>query len=309
MAGNGERIPKKTRCLNSSGGSEKRQEAEIVSELRQKYPLKAVLKLSGLPRSTYYYRSRKQGTDKYEAVKQEIKRIFYQNEMRLGYHRMYLALRNEGIRISHKTVYKLMKSMDLHGKMRRSAGKYNSYKGEVGKIAPNILNRNFKAEKPFEKLAADVTMFTVCNRKVYLSAMIDMYNNEIVSYSISQRADFEQTRRMLQILFEKLPQGARPILHTDQGWQYQMREYQMALKEHNIIQSMSRKATCLDNCVIETFFGRLKSEFFHGEKFQTVDEFIYRLEEYLYYWNNERITLKLNGMTPVQYRTLYPALQ
>ena len=194
-----------------------------------------------------------------------------------------------------------MKSLCLQGKQRRS--KYKSYKGEVGKVAPNILKREFKASQPFEKLTTDVTEFAVCEEKIYLSPILDLYNKEIVSYSISKSPNFWQTREMLNGLFEKLPSSATPVLHSDQGWQYQMKEYQRMLSEHKITQSMSRKGNCLDNSVMENFFGRLKVEMFYGEKFESVDEFIHTLEEYLWYYNNERKTLTLKGMSPVQYRT------
>ncbi len=254
-----------------------------------------------MPRSTYYYHLKQNKEDKYSGVKQEIKQIFIENKQRYGYRRILLALRQKGIVINHKTVYKLMRSMGLHGKRRKS--KYKSYKGEVGKVVPNLLNRDFETSKLFEKLATDVTEFAVCDNKVYLSPIIDLHNNEVISYSISLSPNFEQTREMLNELFEKLPKGVTPILHSDQGWQYQMREFQQQLKEHNIIQSMSRKGNCLDNSVMENFFGRLKVEMFYGEKFQTVDEFVHCLREYIHYWNNERISLTLNGMSPVQYRT------
>ncbi len=194
-----------------------------------------------------------------------------------------------------------MNCLNIHGKQRRS--KYKSYKGEVGKIAPNILNREFVTDKPYTKLTTDVTEFNVCDDKVYLSPILDLYNNEILSYSISRSPNFNQTREMLNGLFNKLPKDSLPILHSDQGWQYQMKEFQKLLQEHNIKQSMSRKGNCLDNSVMENFFGRLKVEMFYGEKFQTVDEFVHCLEEYINYWNNERISLTLNGMSPVQYRT------
>ena len=212
-----------------------------------------------------------------------------------------LALKQLGYVINHKTVLKLMNCLNIHGKQRRS--KYKSYKGEVGKIAPNILNREFEALEPFEKLSTDVTEFNVCDDKVYLAPIIDLYNNEVLSYAISLSPNFHQTREMLQGLFEKLPQKARPILHSDQGWQYQMKEFQREMQKHNITQSMSRKGNCLDNSVMENFFGRLKVEMFYGEKFETVDEFVHCLKEYISYWNNERISLTLNGMSPVQYRT------
>ena len=193
-----------------------------------------------------------------------------------------------------------MKYLNIQGKQRKS--RYKSYKGEVGKIAPNILNRDFVAKAPFQKLTTDVTEFAVCDEKVYLSPILDIYNNEIISYSISTSPNFNQTREMLNGLIHKLPANVQPILHSDQGWQYQIKEYQRMLKENNIIQSMSRKGNCLDNSVMENFFGRLKTEMFYGEKFESVNTFIDKQKEYIYYYNNERIILKLK-MSPVKYRT------
>ena len=194
-----------------------------------------------------------------------------------------------------------MQELGIKGKIRRS--KYKSYKGEIGKVAPNVIKRNFEATRPFEKLTTDVTEFNINDTKVYLSPIMDLYNREIISYNISTSPSFYQTRDMLYRLFEKLPKGSNPILHSDQGWQYQMKEYQHMLKKHNITQSMSRKGNCLDNSPMENFFGRLKVEMFYGERFRSVDEFIHKLREYIDYHNNTRRSLLLNGMSPVQYRT------
>ena len=194
-----------------------------------------------------------------------------------------------------------MRALEIKGKKCKN-DKYHSYKGTVGELAENLLNRNFEAETPFEKLTTDVTQFNVCGEKVYFSPVMDLYNREILSYSISRSPNLEQIREMLAGLFEKLPSDARPLFHSDQGWQYQHSEYQRLLKEHNITQSMSRKGNCMDNGAMENFFGRLKVEMFYGETFQSVDEFIHALEEYLWYYNNKRIILKLK-MSPVQYRT------
>lgn len=257
-----------------------------------------------MPRSTFYYYVKASNTDKYITERQAIIELYEQNKQRYGYRRITLELHNNGINLNHKTVLKLMKSLNIRGKQRKNE-QYHSYKGEVGKVAENILNRDFTASKPFEKLTTDVTQFKVCNDKVYLSPVMDLYNREIVAYSISLSPNFEQIREMLQGLTEKLPEGATPIFHSDQGWQYQHTEYQSYLKEHNITQSMSRKGNCMDNGAMESFFGRLKVEMFYGEKFETVDEFVHRLREYIDYWNNERISLKLKGMSPVGYRTHY----
>ena len=199
-----------------------------------------------------------------------------------------------------------MKTLGLRGKQQKN-GKYHSYRGDVGKVAENLLKRNFEAEQPFEKLTTDVTQFNVCNDKVCLAPVMDLCNKEIISYNISLSPNLEQQREMLQRLFEKLPTNATPIFHSDQGWQYQHAEYQRLLKEHNIIQSMSRKGNCMDNGAMENFFGRLKVEMFYGEKFQSVDEFVHRLKEYIDYYNNERIVTKLK-MSPVQYRAHLQAI-
>ena len=260
-----------------------------------------MLKISGLARSTYYYHLKRSKEDKYTAERAEIAELFEENKRRYGYRRITGAIREKGYRLNHKTVYKLMKSLGLKGKQRRNE-KYNSYEGEVGQIADNLLARDFHAEKPFEKMATDITQFKVCDEKIYFSPIMDLYNREIVSYSISRNPNLEQIREMLRGFFEKLPKGAHPIIHSDQGWQYQHESYQRALKEHGITQSMSRKGNCLDNGAMENFFGRLKVEMFYGEKFETADEFIRCLEEYIDYYNNERLSLKLNGMSPVQYR-------
>lgn len=195
-----------------------------------------------------------------------------------------------------------MNVLGLKGKQCKN-DKYHSYKGEIGKVADNLLKRDFYAAKPFEKLATDVTQFKVCGEKVYLSPVMDLYNREIISYSISLSPNLEQVHEMLNDLFDKLPSDAAPIFHSDQGWQYQHTEYQRLLTEHNIKQSMSRKGNCMDNGAMENFFGRLKVEMYYGEKFESVNTFIDELKRYIHYYNNDRISIKLKGMSPIQYRT------
>ena len=260
------------------------------------------MKLSGLARSTYYYYLKHQNTNKYENEKQKIQEIFNLNKGRYGYRRITIVMRNKGYVINHKTVLKLMNELGLKGKQRKN-GRYHSYRGTIGKIADNLLERDFYAVKPFEKMTTDVTQFNVCDDKVYLSPVMDLFNREIISYSISTSPNLYQIREMLDGLFEKLPDDATPIFHSDQGWQYQHAEYQRLLAEHNIKQSMSRKGNCMDNGAMENFFGRLKVEMYYGEKFESVNTFIDELKQYIDYYNNERISIKLKGMSPVQYRT------
>lgn len=258
-----------------------------------------MLKVSGLARSTYYYYLKQPNRDKYECEKQEIQKIFDANKGRYGYRRITIAMRNRGYTINHKSIQKLMKELGLKGKQRKN-DKYNSYKGTVGKVADNLLKRDFCAEKPFEKITTDITQFNICGEKVYLSPVLDLFNNEVISYSISTSPNLEQIREMLNGLFEKLPNDATPIFHSDQGWQYQHAEYQRLLAEHNITQSMSRKGNCMDNGAMENFFGRLKVEMFYGEKFESINAFIDELKKYIHYYNNERISLKLINIAPAK---------
>lgn len=196
-----------------------------------------------------------------------------------------------------------MKALNL--KVKTRLVKYRSYKGEVGKVAPNILNRNFKATAPNQKWVTDVTEFALHGEKVYLSPILDLSNREVVSYSISKSPNFAQTLEMLNGAIQHMPKTDNLILHSDQGWQYQMKEYRNILEVNGIVQSMSRKANCLDNSCIESFFGRLKVEMFYGRTYTSVSSFIEALHDYIYYHNNTRISLKLNGLSPVQYRNKF----
>ena len=195
-----------------------------------------------------------------------------------------------------------MKELGLKSIVRMK--KYRSYKGKVGKTAPNILNRNFKAEKPNEKWVTDITEFKLFGEKLYLSPILDLYNGEIITYTIGSRPTYSLVSDMLEKSFERLTDEDELIIHSDQGWHYQMKQYRHALKEHGITQSMSRKGNCYDNAVIENFFGIMKSEFLYLNEFESIDHFKKELEEYMNYYNNKRIKAKLKGKSPVQYRTL-----
>ena len=239
--------------------------------------------------------------DKYDELKFVIKEIFQENRGRYGYRRITLELHNRGYIINHKTVQKLMKQCGLKCEIRKK--KYRSYKGEIGKVAPNIINRNFKADKPNQKWTTDVTEFAIADQKVYLSPILDMFNGDIISYNISLHPTFHQTMDMLDKAFAKIPNDTNLIMHSDQGWQYQMKHYQHRLKEKGIIQSMSRKGNCLDNSVMENFFGLLKTEMFYKQKFKSAEHLIDEIDKYIDYYNNRRIKCKLKGQSPVQYRT------
>ena len=274
-----------------------------VTELRRDYPLAALLKLAGIPRSTYYYHSRKaNAVDKYAKERAEIIAIYQENQGRYGYRRIGMELRNRGFCLNHKTVQKLMKESGLKCMVRMK--KYRSYRGEVGKIAPNLLARDFHAERPNQKWVTDVTEFSLFGNKLYLSPVLDLYNGEIISYAISDRANYRQVEEMLYKAFSRLPDGSGLIFHSDQGWQYQNARYQKRLLEKGVRQSMSRKGNCLDNAMAENFFAIMKSELLYAQNFESAEAFIKAVEEYMDYYNNKRIKTRLKGKSPVQYRTL-----
>ena len=180
--------------------------------------------------------------------------------------------------------------------------KYRSYKGETGKIAPNIIERDFNATEPNQKWATDITEFSLFGSKMYLSPILDMYNGEIVSYTISRSPVLNQVMDMLDKAFSKIPDDTNLILHSDQGWQYQHKHYQCMLRRKGIRQSMSRKGNCLDNAVMENFFGLLKSELLYLQKFDSLEHFKQELVDYLDYYNNRRIKMKLKGLPPALHR-------
>ena len=229
--------------------------------------------------------------------------IFHEHKGRYGYRRITLELRNRNRLINHKTVKKLMDELELKSEVRKV--RYRSYKGEVGKTAPNIIDRNFVADRPYQKLTTDVTQMTVGGRKIYLSPILDMCDGEILSYVITEVPNIEMVTRMLNQLYESVNLPKDVILHSDQGWHYQHAAYQKSLKKHDIIQSMSRKGNCLDNAMMENFFGIMKSELLYPGNYTSSEVFKKDLIEYIEYYNNERIKLRLNGMSPVQYRTQF----
>ena len=273
-------------------------------ELRHKYDLNILLNQTNMARSNFYYHQKQsESIDKYQVIKELIKSIYHIHKGRYGYRRITAELNNKGLVINHKTVLRLMKLIGLKSIIR--VKKYKSYKGEQGKIAPNLLKRNFKAEAPNQKWATDITEFNISGKKLYLSPIIDLFNQEIISYELTERPVFNQVVMMLKKAFKKISNNTKLTLHSDQGWQYQMKKYQYLLKEKGIKQSMSRKGNCLDNAIIENFFGTLKSELFYIQKFASLEELKHEIKQYINYYNNVRIKSNLNKMSPIQYRAHY----
>lgn len=261
-----------------------------------------LLKAAGLSRSTFYYQAKAlKAGDRYADLKSSIRAIYERHQGRYGYRRITAQLRQAGQVVNHKTVQRLMDGLGLKSLVRPK--KYRSWRGEYAS-SPNLLNRQFDAALPHQKWVTDVTEFNVRGEKLYLSPVMDLYNGEIVAYEIQKRPLYSLVGSMLKKALVKLKGcGDAPLLHSDQGWHYQMKAYRKKLIDHGLTQSMSRRGNCLDNAAMESFFGTLKSEFFYLNKFADVDELQAGLHRYIRYYNHDRIKLKLKGLSPVQYRT------
>ena len=321
------RILKKIVCLNSRGRKEEKEQLTVaVTELRQelKCSLDFILEtinsndsLPHLPRSDYYYWKERMDPDiKNSELMDAISAIYTANHKRYGYRRITLQLKNDGWSVNHKAVKRLMSKLKLYGVTPRA--KYKSYKGDFNGTVDNKLLykkvdtkkhrteyiRDFSTSGVNEKWTTDVSEFHIAAGKLYLSPILDIHNREIVSYNISKSPSYIQVADMLNKAFNKFDDLSNLTFHSDQGWQYQMYQYHKALKERGITQSMSRKGNCLDNSPMENFFGKMKNEMFYGHEyeFKTLEQLQKAMEKYIDYYNNERIQVKLKGLTPCQAR-------
>ncbi|WP_143714936.1 IS3-like element IS1397 family transposase [Escherichia coli] len=280
------------------------EKTKVIQSLRYRHCQSDLLKAAGLARSTLYYQlSLQKAKDKYADVKQLIASIFHEHRGCYGYRRIHCELQKRGLKFSGKTVRKLMQQLGLKSPVRLK--KYRSYRGNMGLAAENILQRQFKAEAPCEKWVTDITEFRAGGQKLYLSPILDLFNGEIVAWETACRPTEELVKRMLNKGLESLAEGEKPLLHSDQGWHYRIKSYQSALADRGLVQSMSRKGNCLDNAVMENFFGHLKEEMYYRRDYRSVEELENAVNEYITYWNQKRIKLSLGGLSPVEYRTEY----
>lgn len=255
-----------------------------------------------MAKSTYHYCVQKaKQPDKYLKEKEVICQIFHDNYGRYGYRRITLEVNKRGYNLNHKTVLKLMNLCGLKCAVRKK--RYHSYRGTIGKVAPNILQRDFSTGAPYQKWVTDISEFSLLGTKRYLSPIMDLFNREIISFAISDSPNLAMVIDMINNAFSLVPDKTNLIIHSDQGWHYQHLTYQNMLIENGVVQSMSRKGNCLDNAVIENFFGLLKSELLYLREFETLEQFIQELNDYIYYYNNHRIKIGLGGLSPVQFRT------
>ena len=275
------------------------------------------MKVLELSKSSYYYAVKSLSKeDKDFELKVKIIDIFNKNKKSYGYRRITRELRNQNITINHKKIKRLMCVLCLYAKKPRV--KYKSYKGDMNGTVKNLLldkevdeatekvtyKRNFTTTACNQKWTTDVSEFHISAGKLYLSPILDMHNGEIISYDISNSPNYRQIANMLDYAFSKYDNLEGLIMHSDQGWQYQMRHYHQTLKDKGVHQSMSRKGNCLDNSLMENFFGIMKNEMFYGHEseFKTLEELKKAMDDYIIYYNEKRIKLKLKGMSPAQYR-------
>ncbi|WP_157108266.1 IS3 family transposase [Streptococcus salivarius] len=299
--------PKKVKRARRQGRSHTARKAETIRKMVSGgFRLDLLLETAGLARSTYYYQLKQlDGFDKDKELKAEIQSIYCEHKGNYGYRRMTLELRNRGFMVNHKKVQRLMKVLGLSARIRRKR-KYSSYQGEVGKKAENLIQRQFEASKPMEKCYTDVTEFAIPNstQKLYLSPVLDGFNSEIIAYNLSTSPNLKQVKAMLDQAFTE-EHYENTILHSDHGWQSQHQYYHQFLEDKGIQPSMSRKGNSPDNGMMESFFGILKSEMFYGyeKTFHSLEQLEQAIVDYIDYYNNKRIKVKLKGLSPVQYRT------
>lgn len=284
-----------------------KEKVKVVNELRTKYKLKVLLEMAKIPLSVYYYQVNviKNEVNKYEEIEKEIDYLYLKkHKKRIGYQRIYIELKNQGVKIGKNKVLEIMRKKGYVKQNKVNYRKYNSYKGDLGGVKENILNQNFKATRPYEKAGTDVTMFRVKEEAVYLSPVIDFYTREILSYEVGTNAKLEKVLNMIKKLkINHKDKIKGMIMQSDQGIQYQNSRYSDLLKEYEIIQSMSRKGNCLDNSPTENFFGRLKEEIWYNKeyKYENSKELIREIHDYIKYYNETRIVTRLKT-SPINFR-------
>ena len=292
--------------------------ARIIDSLREKYPLKDLLIYLKFPKSTYmYWKKNFDRPNKDEKLEEQIK-IIRKDHPNYGYRRIHAMLRRLGILINKKKVQRLVQKLKLQvTNFARKSRKYYSYKGKVGKVAPNRIKRRFNTSVVHQKITTDTSEFKYYEsdksgnmqvKKLYLNPFLDMFNGEIISYSITSSPTLDAVIIPLEEAISKTADCKyKRIFHSDQGWAYQLGQYTNRLKNNGILQSMSRKGNCLDNSPMECFFGILKQEIYYGKTFKSFNELKKTIEEYIKYYNEDRIKEKLGYLSPVEYRIINAA--
>jgi putative transposase len=275
--------------------------AAAVAACKAEHSLAMLLRIAGLARSTFFYhQARRNRPDKHAAAADAVRVAFTAAHGRYGHRRVHAVVRRDGP-IAKKTVLALMRRQGLLCPVRRRK-RYSSYAGEIGKVAANLLDRDFIAAAPNQKWVTDVTEFRVGDRKLYLSPVMDLFDRQIIGYRTGASPNLDLVNGSLRDALAGAA-GTTPLVHSDQGIHYQHRSWRKILAHAGATQSMSRKGNCHDNAVIENFFGHLKTELFHPNRYSTVTDLDTAIRDYITWWNTERIQERLEGMSPVRYRT------
>jgi putative transposase len=275
---------------------------QAVVALKADFRLDMLLEIAGLARSTFFYQqARLARPDPHAAVDAAIRTAFTQAKGRYGHRRIHRELGKTGHRIAKKTVLSRMRRLGLACQVRRKK-RFAAYRGTRDTTVANTLNRVFTASAPNQKWVSDVTEFRIGEEKCYLSPVLDLFDRQIIAYTVGRAPNLDLATSALRQALATLPPGDQPLVHTDQGFQYQHRVWRRLLADAGAIPSMSRKGNCLDNAVIESFFGHLKSELFAGTRFASLDALEPELHAYIRWYNHERTSATLNGLSPVQYR-------
>lgn len=281
-----------------------REKAELIDALRPQYRLKELLAKLHISKSSYYYQaSCMHRGDPFQALREKIRQIFYEAGQSYGYRRIHAALRNAGCLISEKIVRRIMKEEQLIV-YRPKKKRFSSYLGEISPAVENLVNRNFRADKPNAKWLTDITEFGIPAGKVYLSPIIDCFDGMAVSWTIGTSPNAELANTMLDAAISELKEGEHPVIHSDRGSHYRWPGWIERTERSGLVRSMSRKGCSPDNSACEGFFGRLKNEMFYGRRWDgvTIEEFIKKLDRYIHWYNEKRIKISLGGRSPVEYR-------
>ena len=288
-------------------GVTSREKSKIVTELRKDFKLEVLLEITNMASSVYYYHQKgeKERIDHYEEVKEVIDYLYVdKHKKRMGYQRIHMELLKMGYHIGKNKVNELMRDKGYLKTRKPKWRRYSSYNGDQGGIRDNLMNQDFTTTQPYEKAGTDVSLFPLDEESVYLSPIIDFHSREVLAYTASENAKTDKIMAMLRKL-EKT-HGKRiegMMIQSDQGTQYQSSRYREKLEKMGIVQSMSRKANCLDNSPTENFFGRMKMEMWYGHEheYKNVETLLAAIDEYISYYNTTRIISKLK-MSPVDYR-------
>jgi transposase InsO family protein len=274
----------------------------LIAGLRCHHKLAVLLQVAGLARSTFYYQCKVICTEQQKNMEANIRATYDEHKGRYGYRRITAELRHSMEKpVNHKCVQRLMQKMGLRALIRAKKRSRN-ISGMSDEHIPNVLQRDFSATAPNQKWVTDVTEFNVNGQKLYLSACMDLYNGEIIAHRMARRPVFELVSGTLQAALSRLEGTTGLTVHSDQGWHYKMQPYRSLLARRGVTQSMSRKGNCFDNAAIESFFGTLKAEYFHLETLDDIESLEAGVQDYIRYYNYERIKLRLQGLSPVEYR-------